>query len=184
MARLSFLTIRYLSSGVVKDKAFIKNGKIISEPNPTKVGPLMKKSAEKDKEGDVKSAIDYATKAIQKDSAYADAYFSRGTLELNELRFDEAIADLDKALIIEPFMEFALANRAFARIRKYQFAGSRSLSKNKDVDIRAAKDKVDIPPTDVDKICSDLKEAVLLEDKTDMVKEALTNYCHLNMYRL
>jgi hypothetical protein len=81
-------------------------------------------------------------------------------------------------------MEVALTNRAFARIRKYQFSGSRSLRKNKDVEIRAASDKVDIPPADVEKICSDLGKAVLVGDKSDMIREALVNYCHMNMDRL
>jgi hypothetical protein len=176
--------IRYYSSGVVREKVFIKNGKVISDPNLTKIDQLMKKSEEKDKEGDDRAAIDYATKAIQKDSTYAGAFFSRGTIELNEMRFDEAIADLDKALVIEPFMEVTLANRAFARIRKYQFKNSRSLSKNKDVEVLAAPDKVDIPPADMENICSDLRKAVLLGDKSDMIKEALTNYCHMDMERL
>jgi antitoxin component YwqK of YwqJK toxin-antitoxin module len=176
--------IGYYSSGVVRDRVFIKNGKVNSDPNLMKIGELMKKSEEKNKEGDVRAAIDYATKAIQKDSTYADAYFSRGTIKLNDMRFDEAIADLDKALTIEPFMEVALANRAFARIRKYQFSGSRSLLKNKDVEVRAASDKVDISPAEAEKICSDLSKAVLMGDKSDMIKEALTNYCHVNMDRL
>ncbi len=176
--------IRYYSSGVVRDRVYIKNGKVISDPNLAKIDQLMKKSAEKNKEGDVRAAIDFVTKAIQKDSTYADAYFSRGTIELNEMRFDEAIADLDRALNIEPFIEVALTNRAFARIRKYQFKNSRSLSKNKDVEVLAASDKVDIPPADVEKICGDLRKAVLLGDKSDMIKEALVNYCHLNMERL
>lgn len=176
--------VRYYSTGIVRSRVIIKNGKAISDPNLAKLGQLMEKSDEKNKEGDVRAAIDYATKAIQKDSTYADAYFSRGTLKLNDLRFDEAIADLDKALTIEPFMEVALTNRAFARIRKYQFSGSRSLSKNKDIEVRAARDKVDLPPVDVEKICSDLGKAVLLGDKSDMIKEALSNYCHMDMERL
>jgi antitoxin component YwqK of YwqJK toxin-antitoxin module len=176
--------IRYYSSGIIRDRVLIKNGKVISDPKLAKISQLMEKSKEKNKEGDVRAAIDYATKAIQKDSTYADAYFSRGAIELNEMRFDEAIADLDKALTIEPFMDVALTNRAFARIRKYQFSGSRTLSKNKDIEVRAARDKVDIPPADVEKICSDLGKAVLLGDKSDMIKEALTNYCHMDMERL
>jgi len=176
--------IRYYSTGIVRDRVFIKNGKVISDPRLTKISQLMAKSAESDKEGDGKAAIGYTTKAIQYDSTYADAYFSRGTLELNDLRFDEAIADLDKALTIEPFMEVALTNRAFARIRKYQFKGSRTLSKNKDVEVLASADKVDMPPADVEKICSDLGKAVLLGDKSDMMREALNNYCHTNMDRL
>jgi antitoxin component YwqK of YwqJK toxin-antitoxin module len=177
--------IAYNSNGIIRSiEVFDKNGKGSTDPRLREINQLMVNSKEKGKDGDEEGAIEDITEVIQLDSTYADAYFSRGTLKLNDLRFDEAIADFDKALAIEPFMEFALANRAFARIRKYQFSGSRSLSKNKDVEIRAASDKVDIPPADVENICSDLKKAVLLGDKSDMIKEALTNYCHLNMERL
>lgn len=176
--------IRYYSTGIIRDRVFIKNGKVISDPRLAKINQLMAKSAEKNKDGDGRAAIEYTTKVIQYDRTYADAYFSRGTLELNDMRFDEAIADFNRALTIEPFMEVALANRAFARIRKYQFSGSRSLSKNKDVEVRAANDKVDIPPAEVEGICDDLRKGVLLGDKSDMIKEALTNYCHMNMERL
>jgi hypothetical protein len=36
------------------------------------------------------------------------------------MQFGRNIADFDKALI-EPFMTFAITNRAFTRIRKYEF---------------------------------------------------------------
>jgi tetratricopeptide (TPR) repeat protein len=176
--------IRYYSNGIVRDRVLIKNGKVIADPRLAKIRQLMARSAEKDKEGDRTSAIEYATRVIQSDSTYADAYFSRGTLELNDWRFDEAIADLNKALIIEPFMEVALTNRAFARIRKYQLSTSRPLSKNKDVEIRTSPDKVDIPTAVKEQICNDLRKAVVLGDKSDMIKEALSNYCQVNMERL
>lgn len=144
----------------------------------------MTKSAERNKEGDAKAAIEYASKAIKTDSTYADAWFSRGTIKLNEYQFDEAIVDLDKALSIEPFMEVALANRAFARIRKYQFGSSRVLSKHDGIEIRASRDLVPITPADKEKICSDLQKAIMLGDKSDMITEALTNYCQLNSSRL
>lgn len=55
-------------------------------------------------------------------------------------------------------MASALTNRAFTRIRKYQFASSRTLSKNSEVTVLASKDKVPIPKADQDKICSDLQQ--------------------------
>lgn len=129
----------------------------------------MTKSNKNNKEGDTKAAIKYCSKVIEIDSTYADAYFSRGTIKLNEFRFNEAIADFDQALKFEPLMELALANRAFARIRKYQFASSRTLSKNSDVTILASKDKVPIPGDEQEKICNDLQKAVFLGDKSKMI---------------
>jgi tetratricopeptide (TPR) repeat protein len=176
--------IKYYSSGVVRERVVIKDGKVISDPRLSKISQLMEKSKERSKEGDLKSAIEYTTRAIKFDSTYADAYFSRGTLELNDMQFEKAIADLDKALAIEPFMEVALANRAFARIRKYQYGGSRLLSKHNDIEVRASKDKVEIPPADKENICNDLKKAVLLGQKSEMLRQSLMDYCQLASDRL
>jgi tetratricopeptide (TPR) repeat protein len=168
---------KYYSTGKIKEKVFIKNGKVMSDPNLEQIVKLMTKSNESNKEGDTKAAIKYCTKALEIDSTYAAAYFSRGTIKLNEFEFDEAITDLDKALNLEPFMEIALTNRAFARIRKYQFSNSRTLSKSSELTILASKDKVSIPSNEQGKICSDLRKAVLLGDKSKMISEALSDYC-------
>jgi len=174
---------KYYSTGKIKEKVFVKNGKVISDPNLEKIEKLMTKSNENNKEGDRKAAIKYCSKALELDSTYAAAYFSRGTIKLNEFQFDEAIADLDKALNLEPFMEIALSNRAFARIRKYQFASSRTLSKNSEVTILASKDKVPIPASEQEKICNDLQKAVFLGDKSKMISEALLDYCQTKSSR-
>lgn len=168
---------RYYSTGRIKEKVFIKKGKVEPDPNLVRINQLMKKSNESNKEGDIKAAIKYCSKALELDSSFADAYFSRGTIKLNDFQFDDAIADLDKALFYEPYMATALANRAFARIRKYQFANSRTLSKNRDVTVLAAADKVPVPAGEQEKICADLQKAVFLGNKTKMIIEALSDYC-------
>ena len=170
--------VTYYSSGRVKEKVFIKNGKVIPDPYLIKINQLLTKSNESYKEEDIKAAIKYCTKAIEIDSTYASAYFTRGTLKLNDFMFDDAIADFDKALKIEPFLETALANRAFARIRKFQFANSRPLSKNSEVTIMASKDKVQIPVDEQEKICNDLNKSVFLGNKSKMISEAIADYCH------
>ena len=172
-----FEATKYYSTGKINGNVSIKNGKVTSDPNFEKIEKLMTKSNERNKEGDTKAAIKFCSKALELDSTYATAYFSRGTIKLNEFSFDEAIANLDKALNFEPFMETALANRAFARIRKYQFANSRTLSKNSEVTVLASKDKVPIPASEQGKICSDLQKAVFLGNKSKMISEALLDYC-------
>jgi antitoxin component YwqK of YwqJK toxin-antitoxin module len=167
----------YYSTGKMKEIVFIKNGKVIPDPGLVKINQLMKKSNESNKEGDSKAAIKFCSKVIELDSTYAAAYFSRGTIKLNAFQFDEAIADFDKALTFEPVMEFSLANRAFARIRKYQFANSRTLSQNSEVTVLASKDKVPIPQDEQEKICNDLQLAMFLGDKSKMITEALSDYC-------
>jgi tetratricopeptide (TPR) repeat protein len=174
---------KYYSTGKIKEIVFIINGKVISDPSLVKINQLMTKSNESNKEGDTKAAIKYCSKVIELDSTYAAAYFSRGTIKLNEFQFDEAIADFDKALKFEPLMEFALANRAFARIRKYQFANSRTISKNSQVTVLASKDQVPIPADEKDQICNDLQKAVFLGDKSKMITEAISNYCQVKSSR-
>ncbi|TMI69963.1 MAG: tetratricopeptide repeat protein [Bacteroidetes bacterium] len=176
-------TAVYYSTGKILAIEVTKNGKTTPDKQLEKINQAMKKGHESSKEGDYKSAIKNYSKAIELDSTYAEAYFSRGTIKLNDFQFDEAIADFDKALKYEPFMEYALTNRAFARIRKYQFENSRAISKNNDVTVLASKDKVPIPEDEQEKICSDLKKAVFLGDKSKMITEALSDYCQTKISR-
>jgi len=174
---VSGTVIKYYSTGKIKEKVFIQNGKVTPDSNLEKISQLMNKSRESSKNGDSKSAIKYCNKVLELDNESGDAYFSRGTLKLNDMQFNEAIADFDKALTIEPFMEFALANRAFARIRKHEFGGDRELLKNSEVTVLASKKKTEISETEKEKVCSDLKQAIFLGDKAEMVLEAEEQYC-------
>ena len=173
-------TTVYYSTGKVLAVEVTKNGKTTSDSRLEKINQLMKKGHESNKEGDFKNALKYYSKALELDSTYAEAYFSRGAVKLNDFKFDEAIVDFDNALKFEPFMGYALANRAFARIRKYQLGNSRTISKNKDVTVLASKDKVPIPGEEQERICSDLMKAVFLGDKSKMITEALSDYCRPN----
>ena len=126
---------------------------------------------------DYKKAIKYYSKAIELDSTYAEAYFARGTSKLNDFKFDEAILDFNSALKYEPYFDKALANRAFARIRKYQIGSSRKLSENNGVTVLASKDNPGIPENELTIICSDLKQAIFLGDRGKMIMEAYKEFC-------
>ena len=169
--------VKYYSNGKVLESVFVKNGKVSPDANNEKLTKLMTNSENANKNGDFVAAIKYCSKAIELDITYANAYFSRGTIKLNHFQFDEAIADFDKALQLEPYTEFAFANRAFARIRKYEFGNSRTISHDKEVTILATKNQMPVPPEEHLKICSDLKTAIFLGDKNEMVLEALTKHC-------
>ncbi|GGA83371.1 hypothetical protein GCM10011511_03040 [Puia dinghuensis] len=169
--------IRYYSNGTLEEKVMIKGGKAIPDEAHARIDALLTKSAQSYKEDDIKSAIRHVTKAIELDSGCAKCYFSRATLKLNDMQFDEAISDFDKTLAIEPYMETALANRAFARIRKYQFGNDRTILKNKDVTVLGSGKKSDISQEDKEKICGDLQQAVFLGDRAKMVLDALQEYC-------
>lgn len=176
-------TTVYYSTGKVLAVEVAKNGKISPDKRLEKIKRAMNKGHENSKGGYYKNAIKNYSKAIEIDSTYAEAYFSRGTVKLNDFQFDEAISDFDKALKFEPYMSFALSNRAFARIRKYQFENSRTLSKNREVTILASKDEVPIPENEREKICNDLKQAVFLGDKSKMIMEAFSDYCQTKSSR-
>jgi tetratricopeptide (TPR) repeat protein len=176
-------TTVYYSTGKVLAVEVTKNGKTAHDKRLEKINQVMKKGHNSNKEDDYKSAIKNYSKAIELDSTYAEAYFSRGTVNLNYFQFDEAIADFDKALQFEPFMPFALANRAFARIRKYQFGSSRTLSSNSEVTVLASKDKVPMPDGEQEKICNDLQKAVFLGDRSKMIMEELSTHCQTKIGR-
>ena len=65
--------VRYYSSGIVRERVFIQNGKVTPDPRLSRISQFMTKSEERNKEGDAKAAIEYASKAIKTDSTYADA---------------------------------------------------------------------------------------------------------------
>jgi len=170
-------TIVYYSTGRILVVEITKNGKTTPDKRLEKVNQAMSKGHAISREGDYKTAIKHYSRAIELDSTFAEAYFSRGTVKLNNFQFDEAILDFDKALQFEPFYEKALTNRAFARIRNHQFGNSRQLSKGNGVTVLASKDNPGIPESDLSLICSDLKQATFLGDKGKMIMEAVSEFC-------
>lgn len=170
-------TTVFYSTGKVLAAEVTKNGKTTPDKRLEKVNQALSKGHASSQEGDYKTAMKHYSKAIELDSTFAEAYFSRGTVKLNEFQFDEAIMDFDKALQFEPYYEKALTNRAFARIRKHQFGNSRQLSKSNGVTILASKDNPGIPESDLSLICTDLKQAVFLGDKGKMIMEAFSQFC-------
>jgi tetratricopeptide (TPR) repeat protein len=170
-------TTVYYSTGKILAIEVTKNGKTTPDKRLEKINTTMNKGHSSSKEGDYKNAIKNYSKAIELDSTYVEAYFSRGTSKLNEFQFDEAILDFDKALKFEPYYEKAMTNRAFARIRKHQFGNSRQISKNSDVTVLASKQNPNIPQNELTIICTDLKQAIFLGDNGRMIIEAVSEFC-------
>lgn len=169
--------IEYYSTGNIKRQTNFVN----TIPDMTKSEKeffnLLSKAAELMRDEDYKGAIKKLNDAEKLNDKYADLYFYRGTAKLDNMDFDNAVLDFDKAIELEPLYMEALANRAFARIRKYQFKNSRTLTSNADVTVLASKDKVEIPVDDKAKICSDLNKSVELGDKNEMILDAIKEYC-------
>ncbi|MBC7557437.1 MAG: hypothetical protein H7195_10815 [Chryseobacterium sp.] len=173
---------------VAESKIFHSNGKIyriekiiedkiLPDQSFEEVDNQMSKAKKSAENGDEKLSLKMLTKIIETNPNYKDSYFSRGTMLLNQMKFDEAISDFDKAIEIEPYYDFALANRAFARIRKYELGGNRKLIDNSEITVLAGKKDAEIPENEKSKICSDLKMAIFLGDRNDMNYDALEKYC-------
>ena len=167
----------FYSDGKIKRQATFKDTRPVFADGEEKFYKLISKGIELMKEEDYKAAIKRFDEAIKLNSNYSDLYFYRGTAKLENLGFDESIVDFGKAVELEPLYTEAIANRAFARLRKYQFKNGRTLSQNNLVTILAVKDKVNIPKDEKSKICADLNNAYLLGDRAAMITDAIKEYC-------
>ena len=170
-------SVSYYSTGEIKGENVYKNGVYQKDKVNDKLFKLYNESQELYKQGNNKGAIRKLDTALELDPNWADGYFARGTMKLNNFQFDEALADFDKTLTIEPYFTNAYSNRAFAIIRKYELGSSRTLSKTNDIQVIASK-KTEIPEADLVKICADLNKAVLLGDNHPMVLDALKKHCN------
>jgi antitoxin component YwqK of YwqJK toxin-antitoxin module len=169
-------SVSYYSTGEIKGKNNYINGIYQKDKINDKLFELYNQSQELYRQMDYKGAIKKLDAALKIEPNWSDGYFARGTMKLNNFQFEEAKADFDKTLQIEPFFTNAYGNRAFTIIRKYEFGESRTLSKSKDVQVFATK-KVEIPESEIEKICFDLSKAVELGDTNSMVLEAYKKYC-------
>ncbi|HWZ16627.1 MAG TPA: hypothetical protein VNW95_15415 [Mucilaginibacter sp.] len=172
------LWVEYYSTGTVKRQTNFVNLVPNMSKDEKKFFDLKNKAVELMQAEDYKSAIKKLDEAEKLNSKYSDIYFYRGTAKLDNLDFDNAIVDFDKAVELEPLYIEALANRAFARIRKYEFKNSRTLKQTSEVTILATKDKVEIPDDEKNKICADLNKSVELGDDKDMIFDAIKKYCN------
>lgn len=177
MGQMEGETVVYYSTGKILTTEITKNGKTTPDKKLERVEQSMNKGHASNKEGDYKNAIKHYSKAIELDSEYAEAYFARGTVKLNDFQFDEALLDFDLAIKYEPYFERALTNRAFTRIRKSQFGSSRKLSQNNGVTVLASKDNPGIPEKELELICNDLKLAIFLGDRGKMITDAYKEFC-------
>jgi len=169
-------SISYYSTGEIKGKSVYKNGEYQKDKINDKLFELYNQSQELYQQQNYKGAMKKLDKALEIEPNWADGYFSRGTMKLNDFQFDNAKEDFDKTLNIEPYFTNAYGNRAFSIIRKFEFSNSRNISKTKDIQIIASKE-AEIPNSELIKICSDLKKAIELGDNNHMILEALEKYC-------
>lgn len=169
-------SIAYYSNGKIFEHNTMVDGKVIKDKSLDEVKNLITKSQEEYKKENYKSALKYIDKAIALKPDYQNAYFIKGTMLLNEMKFDESLSNFDKAIEIEPYYEFALANRAFARIKKYELGNSKVID-NEQITVAISKRDIKISEDDLKMICNDLQQAIFLGDKNEMVLDANDKYC-------
>ena len=167
----------WYSTGELKKQVEFKSGKEVTTKEAEKFYRQFSNASKLSSEGNHSAAVKAFDKVIELNPNYSDLYFHRGTAFLYDMKFDEAIRDYDKAIELEPLYKESISNRAFARLRKYEFKNSRTLSKNSGVTVLATKDKVEIPKEELDKICTDLNLGYSLGDKKQMILEAINKYC-------
>lgn len=167
----------WYSTGAIKLSVEFKSGKSKLSKDAIQVNSFVEKGQEAFETGDYAKAVVYYTKAIELNSNLTENYFYRGTAYLYDFKFDEAVLDFDKAISLEPLYMEAFGNRAFARIRKYEFKDSRALIRNSEVSVYAAKENIEIPADEKTKICSDLKKCYELGCTKQKIIDAMKKYC-------
>jgi tetratricopeptide (TPR) repeat protein len=119
-------------------------------------------------------------KILALDSTSEYTYYKAAVLMLEELRFDKAIEELDKALAIEPLFTEALVLRTIARIKKQLHIKTKSLSENIN-SILTVEDFATIPINEQNIICKDLLLAQEIDFTDSYVKnkipEDILKYC-------
>ncbi|MCP9769632.1 tetratricopeptide repeat protein [Lacihabitans sp. LS3-19] len=167
----------WYSTGEVKWETTYKSGKAHLPDNVIKTNSIFKKGLDSFDKGKYTDAVNYYNKAIELNSKYSDVYFHRSRAYLYDLKFDEALADCNKSIEIEPLNKDAYSLRAFIRIRKYEFKDSRTLTQNKEISVYTTKQEIEIPADDKVKICSDLRKGYELGDTKQMIVDAIKKYC-------
>jgi len=167
----------WYSTGVVKWETAYKSGKARPTKEVVKANSLFDKGLNAFDKGNFTNAVMFYNKALELCPNCNDFYFHRSRAYLYDMKFDEALADCNKAIEIEPISMDGYSQRAFIRIRKYEFKDSRLLSKNSEISVYATKPDIEIPTDEKDKICSDLRKGYELGDTKKMITDALKKYC-------
>lgn len=167
-------SVTYYSTGKLMGKVVYHEGKAEKDKTTEKMTKYYNQHLEQSKAGNYKGALKSINKALALNPDWAEAYFARGTLHLNNLKYDAAYADLSKAIAIEPYYTFAYANRAFSMLMKYEYGSSEEIAAG----VLIVRDnKEPLAEEERTKICTDLTKAIELGDDVERVLEAHHKYC-------
>ena len=167
----------WYSTGVLKREIIYKNGKAKPTTNDSEIYSFVTKGVKSFYKKDFDESVGYYNKAIELNRDNSDIYFYRGRAFFFNHNFEEAINDFDKVIQLEPLYVEAYTHRAFTRIRKFELEGDRSTREDGDTTNFDYDKKLEIPSSDKEKICYDLKKAFELGDTMKLVVNAIKTFC-------
>jgi len=168
--------ISYYSTGKIKKITVLKNGAVAYDPIIEKINYYQNIVYQCSREGDFKNGFKYCNKILKLDSSNENAFFFKGDFLERQNRFDEAIKEYDNAINLEPLLGYALIKRAFARIKKYEHL-------NNGTSNLASREQLPISSSEIEKICTDLKQAIYCGASEKRITEAISKYCETKSSR-
>ena len=174
-------SVNYYSTGKIKQVKIINGSKVGQTKKEQDFNYYSTMFYEYLNAGKIKEANKNFYKLWLIDSTSIETFFKEGLLLTRESRFDDAIAEFDKALALEPLMREALLYRAIARIKKHKFSLLKIYPKDsRDIPL-TIEDMFTIPDKELAKICADLQLADDIDESDLYVKwevpEAIINFC-------
>jgi antitoxin component YwqK of YwqJK toxin-antitoxin module len=165
------------STGVLKREIIYKGGKAKPTKIDLEIYSLIKKGIKSFYKKDFEESVSYYNKAIELNPNNSDAYFYRGRAFFFNHSFEEAITNFDNVVELEPLYMEAYGHRAFTRIRKYELKDYSTISEVSDTSGFASAGKAEIPFSEKEKVCFDLKKAIELGDTMKLIVYAIKTYC-------
>lgn len=164
----------WYSTGTLKREIFYKAGKSKPSKEDSKVYSLVKKGIDSFYKKNFDEAVTYYNEALKLKPNNSDLYFYRGRAYFFSHSFENAIADFDKVIEIEPYYKDAYSHRAFTRIRKYELTNQKT---EIEIAIFEQTGIANIPPSEKEKVCFDLKKSIELGENMKLIVDALKIYC-------
>ena len=167
----------WYSTGNLKREMVYKDGNAKPSKIDLEIYSLVKKGIKSFNKRDFEESVTYFNKAIELNPNNSVTYFYRGRAFFFNHSFQDAIDNFDKAIELEPLYIEAYGHRAFTRIRKYELNDNRKVTQPIDTTGFAIVGKVEIPLSEKEKVCHDLKKAIELGDTMKLIVEAIETYC-------
>jgi tetratricopeptide (TPR) repeat protein len=179
LSDISNLALQQLQNGLElsnEDVLLIK-GKVLSNPNQTSAEKWYDRGRKQSDYNNIEKAIEYFTKAVEKDSDYSGAYFERGFCYDKLSHFTEAINDFTKAIEFNNKWEIAssLSLSYFYRARAYDALQIEDEKEKEKISLQSLDDwnkSIELSPHEPQAYYG----RALVYDKLDKIEEALSDF--------